>query len=86
MISGPVASDSASVFFRRPIFSTWDSSLSPTFVWTQQPMAEPSASAVLAFLVAAPVAAPAAVELLLPMGSVRSKNYGNGCRQRRQLL
>jgi hypothetical protein len=49
-------------------------------------MAEPSASAVLAFLVAAPVAAPAAVELLLPMGSVRSKNYGNGCRRRRQLL
>jgi hypothetical protein len=39
---------------------------------------EPSASAVLAFLAAALVAAPAAMELLLPMVSVRSKDCGNG--------
>jgi hypothetical protein len=39
-------------------------------------MAEPSASAVLAFLAAA--AAPAAVELLLPMASGRSVGCGNG--------
>jgi hypothetical protein len=30
MISGPAARDSAGVFFRRPIFSAWDSSLTPT--------------------------------------------------------
>jgi hypothetical protein len=82
MISGPAASDSAGVFFRRPIFSAWDSSLSPTLVWTQRLTTEPSASAVLAFL----AAAPAAEELLLPIGSVRSKSCGNGCRQRKQLL
>jgi hypothetical protein len=39
-------------------------------------MAEPSASAVLAFLAAA--AAPAAVELLLPMTSGRNEGCGNG--------
>jgi hypothetical protein len=38
---------------------------------------EPSASAVLAFLAAAPVTAPAAEELLLPMASVRSESCGN---------
>jgi hypothetical protein len=86
MISGPAASDSAGVFFRRPIFSAWDSSLSPTLVWTQRPTTEPSASAVLAFLVAALAAAPATEEFLFPMSSVRSKSYGNGCRQRKQLL
>jgi hypothetical protein len=32
----------------------------------------------LAFLAAVPVAALAAVELLLPMASVRSKDCGNG--------
>jgi hypothetical protein len=32
----------------------------------------------LAFLAAAPVVVPAAVELLLPMASVRSKDCGNG--------
>jgi hypothetical protein len=53
MISGPAASDSVGVFFRRPIFSVWDSSLSPTLVWTQRPTTEASASAVLAFLAAA---------------------------------
>jgi hypothetical protein len=37
----------------------------------------------LAFLAPAPMAAPTAVELLLPMGTVRSKRYGNGCRWRR---
>jgi hypothetical protein len=41
-------------------------------------MTEPSASAILAFLAAAPVAAPAAVELLLPMASGRSDGCGNG--------
>jgi hypothetical protein len=39
---------------------------------------EPSASAVLAFLAAVPVAAPTAVELLLPMVSVCSEDRGNG--------
>jgi hypothetical protein len=68
MISGPAASASAGVFFRRPIFSAWDNSLFPTLVWTQQPTMGPSASAVLAFL----AAALAAVELLLPMDSGRS--------------
>jgi hypothetical protein len=75
-ISGPAASDSAGVFFRRPILSAWDNSLFPTLVWTQRPTAEPSASAVLAFLAAA--AAPAAVELLLPMDLGRSKDCRNG--------
>jgi hypothetical protein len=37
-------------------------------------MMEPSASAVLAFLAAAPGAAPAPVELLLPMVSVHSED------------
>jgi hypothetical protein len=78
MIFGPAASDSAGAFFKRPIFSAWDNSLSPTLVWTQRPTMEPSASAVLAFLAAAPVAAPAAVELLLPMVSVCSEDCGNG--------
>jgi hypothetical protein len=32
MISGPVEIDSAGVFFRRPIFLAWDSSLSPALV------------------------------------------------------
>jgi hypothetical protein len=36
------------------------------------------ASAVLAFLAAAPVAAPVAVEPLLPMESVRGKGSVNG--------
>jgi hypothetical protein len=74
MISGPAASDSAGAFFRKPIFSACDNSLSPTLVWTQRPTMEPSALAVLAFL----AAAPAAVELLLPMASVRSKDCRNG--------
>jgi hypothetical protein len=39
---------------------------------------EPSASAVLAFLAAALVAAPVAVELLLPMVSVHSEDCRNG--------
>jgi hypothetical protein len=75
-ISGPAASESAGVFFKRPIFSAWDNSLFPTLDWTQRPTAEPSASAVLAFLAAA--AASAAVELLLPMASGRSGVCGNG--------
>jgi hypothetical protein len=78
MISGPAASDFAGAFFRKPIFSACDNSLSPTLFWTQRPTTEPLASAVLAFLAAAPVAAPAAVELLLPMASVRSMDCGNG--------
>jgi hypothetical protein len=75
-ISGPAASDSAGAFFSRPIFSAWVNSLFPTLDWTQRPTAEPSASAVLAFLAAA--AAPAAVELLFPMASGRSGACGNG--------
>jgi hypothetical protein len=78
MISGLAASDSAGVFFNRPIFSSWDSSLSLTLVWTQRPTMEPSASAVLVFLVVAPVTAPAAEELLFPMASVHSESCGNG--------
>jgi hypothetical protein len=58
-----------------PIFSVLDSSLSPIFVWTQLLTTEPSVSAVLALLVAAPAAAPAAVELLLPMAAARSKSF-----------
>jgi hypothetical protein len=75
-ISGPAASDSAGAFFSRPIVSAWDNSLFLTLVWTQRPTTEPSASAVLAFLAAA--AAPAAVELLLPVASGRSEGCGNG--------
>jgi hypothetical protein len=75
-ISGPAVSDSAGAFFRRPIFSAWDNSLFPTLVWTRRTTAEPSSSAVLAFLAAA--AAPAAVELLLQMASGRSEGCGNG--------
>jgi hypothetical protein len=86
MISGPAASDSTSVFFKRLIFSTWDSSLSPTLVWTQRPTTEASASAVLAFLVAALAAALVVEELLLPMDSARGKGYENGYGQRKQLL
>jgi hypothetical protein len=40
----------------------------------------------LAFLAAAPAAAPVAEELLLPMDSVRSKGCENGCGRRKQLL
>jgi hypothetical protein len=52
----------------------WDSSFSPTLVCTQLPTTEVSASAVLAFLAAAPVA----VEPLLPMESVRGKGSMSG--------
>jgi hypothetical protein len=86
MISRPAASDSTGVFFRRFIFSAWDSSLSPTLVWTQRPMTEASASAVLALLATAPTAAPVAEELLLPMGSACSNRFENGCGQKKQLL
>jgi hypothetical protein len=78
MISGLAASDSARSFLRRPIFSVWDSSLSPTLVCTQLRTTEVSASAVLAFLVVALVAAPVAVEPLLPMESFRGKGSVNG--------
>jgi hypothetical protein len=56
------------------IFSALDSSLSPIFVWTQLPTTEPSVSAVLALLVAAQ-AAPAAVELLLPMAAACGESF-----------
>jgi hypothetical protein len=67
MISGPTARVTAGSFFKMPIFSALCSSLSWNLVWTQLPTAGVSASAVLAFFTAAPVAAPAVVELLLPM-------------------
>jgi hypothetical protein len=41
-------------------------------------MTEVSASPVLDFLAAAPAVAPAAEELLLPMGSVRGRSSENG--------
>jgi hypothetical protein len=77
-ISGLTASDSAGSFLRRPIFSAWNSSLSPTLVCTQLPTTEVSVSAVLAFLAAVPAVAPVAVEPLLPMGSARGKGSVNG--------
>jgi hypothetical protein len=40
----------------------------------------------LALLAAVPTAAPVAKELLLPMGSARSKGCENGCGQKKQLL
>jgi hypothetical protein len=40
----------------------------------------------LAFLAAAPAAAPAVEELLLPMSSARSTGCENGCGRRKQLL
>jgi hypothetical protein len=71
MISGPAGRVSTGSYFKRPIFSTLCSSFSRNLVWTQLPTAGVSASAVLAFFTAAPVAAPVAalvaVELLLPM-------------------
>jgi hypothetical protein len=67
MIFGPAARVSAGSFFRMPIFSALDNSFSWTLVWTQFPKVGESASAVLAFFVAAPPVAPATVELLLPM-------------------
>jgi hypothetical protein len=63
MISGPAVRVSAGSFFKMPIFSTLASSFSWTLVWTQFPTAGVSASVVLAFF----AAAPAAVELLVPM-------------------
>jgi hypothetical protein len=56
-----------------PIFSALDNSLSPILVWTQLPTTEVSVSAVLALLAAAPGAALAAVEPLLPMEVELSK-------------
>jgi hypothetical protein len=44
-----------------------------------------SASAVLAFLAAAPAAAPVAEEPLLPMRSARGEGFENGCGQKKQL-
>jgi hypothetical protein len=44
-------------------------------VWTQCPMADWSASVVLTFFVAAPPAAPATVEFLLPMAAALNKNF-----------
>jgi hypothetical protein len=44
-------------------------------VYTQFPTAGGSASVVLAFFMAAPPAAPAAVELLLPMTAVLNENF-----------
>jgi hypothetical protein len=66
---------SARLFFRMPIFSVLASSLSPTLVWTQFPTVGVSASAVLAFFVVAPPAAPTTVELLLPMKVALNKNF-----------
>jgi hypothetical protein len=40
----------------------------------------------LALLAVAPAAALVAEELLLPMGSARSKGFENGCGQKEQLL
>jgi hypothetical protein len=62
IIYRPAARVSTGSFFRMPIFSALDNSLSPIFVWTQLPMTEPLVSAVLALL----AAALAAVELLCP--------------------
>jgi hypothetical protein len=67
MISRPAARVSAGSFFRMPIFSLLDSYFSWTLVWTHFPTTGMSVSAVLAFFAAVPPAAPAAVELLLPM-------------------
>jgi hypothetical protein len=75
MISGQAVRISVGLFFRMPIFSVLAISLSTTLVWTQFPTAGESASAVLAFFVAAPPAAPAAVELLLPMTVALSEDF-----------
>jgi hypothetical protein len=74
MISGPAMRDSAGSFLRMPIFSAFDNSLSPILVWTQLPTVEASVFAVLALLASMPVAALAAVEPLLPIAVVLSKN------------
>jgi hypothetical protein len=67
-----------------PIFSAFDSSLSPIFVWTQLLTTEVSVSAVLALLAVAPAAALATVETLFPMEAALSKNSaGMEMRERR---
>jgi hypothetical protein len=64
-----------------PIFSVFDSSLSPILVWTQLPTTEASVSAVLALL----AAALATVEPLLPIVAALSKNFaGMEMRERRR--
>jgi hypothetical protein len=75
MISRPAMSDSAESFLRMPIFSAFDSSLSPILVWTQLPTMEASVFVVLALLAAVPAAALAAVEPLLPIVAALSKNF-----------
>jgi hypothetical protein len=81
MISGPARRISARSFFRKPVFSAFYSSFSKNLVSTQLPTAGVSASAVLAFLAAALVAAPAAVALLLPMARwINLGLTGNGGR------
>jgi hypothetical protein len=74
MISGPAGRVSAGSFFKRPIFSALYSSFSMNLVWTQLPTAGASASAILAFFTAVLTAAPAAVELLLPMRMMLNQN------------
>jgi hypothetical protein len=85
MISGLAMRVSAGSFFKMPIFSALCNSFSRNLVWTQLPKAGASASMVLAFFMAVPVAASAAVELLLPMAMLlNQKSTGNGRRDVRQ--
>jgi hypothetical protein len=76
---------SAGSFFKMLIFSALCNSFSRNLVWTQLPTAGVSASAVLAFFMAALVAEPVAVELLLLMAMLLNQNStGNGRRDARQ--
>jgi hypothetical protein len=74
MISGPAARVSAGSFFRMPIFSALASFFSWILVWIHFPTSGVSASAVLAFITVAPSAAPATVDLLLPMKVVLNED------------
>jgi hypothetical protein len=85
MISGLAMRTSAGSFFKMPIFSALYNFFSRNLVWTQLPIAGASTSAVLAFFTTAPMAAPAAVELLLPMAVALNQDLmGNGSRDARQ--
>jgi hypothetical protein len=76
---------SAGSFFKMPIFSALCNSFSRNFVWTQLPTAGALAFVVLAFFMAVLVAAPAAVELRLPMVMLLNQNLTeNGRRGARQ--
>jgi hypothetical protein len=67
MILGPAMRTSTGSFFKMTIFLVLCNSFSRNLVWIQLPTVGASASTVLAFFTAAPVVAPAVVELLLPM-------------------